>query len=261
MPKSKTIKPSFSASKRRRKQPPAGRPAGAPASKPAKFSIFQFPFAVPAGLRFAVRLAACWLVGLLAGWPTGVRAGGPAGSLWREDVATSMVADKRARAVGDLMTIIVQESAAATKENSTKTSKAAGVDASVNTFLYAPGASTFLTRNGQMPAMKYSSKSDFDGGGTINNSEKINARIAVRVVDVLPNGNMIIEGRRETSFSGEKQEAILRGTIRGEDVNANNTVFSYNVADASIRYVSRGAISDAQRKGWFTKILDKVTPF
>ena len=278
MPKFKTIKPSFSASKRRKsdkwrvkseeKSLPTPHSSLGTHHSP-KFSIFQFPFAVPAGLRFAVRLAACWsvltnywlLITLSLCLPCLARAGEPSGSIWREDVSTSMVADKRARAVGDIMTIIVQESAAATKENSTKTSKAAGVDASVNTFLYSPGASSFLTRNGQRPAMKYSSKSDFDGGGTINNSEKINARIAVRVADVLPNGNMIIEGRRETSFSGEKQEAILRGTIRSEDVNANNTVFSYNVADASIRYVSRGAISDAQRKGWFTKILDKVTPF
>jgi flagellar L-ring protein FlgH len=109
--------------------------------------------------------------------------------------------------------------------------------------------------------LKYSAKNDFDGGGSINNSEVITARIAVRVVDVLPNGQMIVEGRRETSFSGEKQEAILRGAIRSEDVTANNVVFSYNVADASIRYISRGALSDVQRKGWLNKVWDKVTPF
>ena len=103
-----------------------------------------------------------------------------------------------------------------------------------------------------MPALKYSAKSDFDGGGKINNAERITARIAVRVVDVLPNGQMIVEGRRDTSFSGEKQEAILRGIVRSEDVTAGNTVFSFNVADASIQFKSKGTISDSQRKGWFT---------
>ena len=172
-----------------------------------------------------------------------------------------MFADKRARAVGDIITIIVQENAAASKQNSTKTSKSAGVDASLNTVLFSPTASSFLTKGGQLPALKYSSKTDFDGGGSINNSEKITARIAVKVVDLLPNGNMIVEGRRDTAFAGDKQEAVLRGTIRSEDITSGNTVFSYNVADASIAYKSRGSVSDAQRKGWFTKVWDKLTPF
>ena len=183
------------------------------------------------------------------------------GSLWKEDASKNMFADKRARAVGDIITIIVQENAAASKQNSTKTSKSAGVDASLNTVLFSPTASSFLTKGGQLPALKYSSKTDFDGGGSINNSEKITARIAVKVVDLLPNGNMIVEGRRDTAFAGDKQEAVLRGTIRSEDITSGNTVFSYNVADASIAYKSRGSVSDAQRKGWFTKVWDKLTPF
>jgi flagellar L-ring protein precursor FlgH len=54
---------------------------------------------------------------------------------------------------------------------------------------------------------------------------------------------------------------VLRGIVRTDDVLANNTVFSYNVADASIRINNRGAVSDTQRKGWFTKIWDFITPF
>jgi len=222
---------------------------------PPGFSIFDFKFATPRSLRSLLKLAAALV--LLAA----PLAHASPGSLWKEESSRSMVADKRARSVGDIITIVVQENAAATKENSTKTSKSAGVDASLNTVLYSPAASGFLTKQGQMPALKYSSKSDFDGGGKINNSERITARIAVRVADVLPNGNMLVEGRRDTSFSGEKQEAILRGLVRSEDVTANNTVFSYNVADASIQFRSKGTISDAQRKGWFTKVWDKLTPF
>ena len=172
-----------------------------------------------------------------------------------------MFADKRARSIGDIITILVQENNTTSKENSTQTSKSSSVDASLDTVLYSPAASGFLTKGGKMPAMKFGGTQSFDGGGKINNSEKLTARIAVRVVDVLPNGNMIIEGRRETTVSGEKQEAVLHGVVRSEDVAANNTVFSYNVADASIKFTGKGTISDNQRKGWLHKIWEKVTPF
>jgi flagellar L-ring protein precursor FlgH len=188
---------------------------------------------------------------------------GPAAaqSLWKEEASRSQFADKKARALGDILTIVVQENTASTKENSTKTGKNVATDAAISTFLYSPGASGFLTSGGQMPALKYNMKSDFEGGGQINNSEKITARIAVRVVDVLPNGNLLIEGRKQTKISGETTDAVLRGTVRPEDIAANNTVYSYSVADASIQYNSKGPVSDSQRKGWFTKIWDKLTPF
>ncbi|HYV33160.1 MAG TPA: flagellar basal body L-ring protein FlgH [Candidatus Binatia bacterium] len=183
------------------------------------------------------------------------------GSLWKEESSRSMFADKRARAIGDIINILVQENNTASKQNSTKTSKSSSVDASLDTILFSPSASGFLTKAGKLPAMKFGGSQSFDGGGQINNSEKITTRIAVRVTDVLPNGNMIIEGRRETLVSGERQEAVLRGVVRSEDVNANNTVFSYNVADASIRFLSKGTISDNQRKGWLHRVWEKITPF
>ena len=184
-----------------------------------------------------------------------------ADSLWRDDASKPMYADKRAVGIGDILTIIVQESTTTSKDNNTKTSKQSGMDASISSFLYSPAASGLLTKGGQMPALKYSSKNDFTGGGAINNSEKLLGRIAVRVVDVLPNRNLVIEGSRETAFSGEQQTIVLRGVVRPEDVAANNTLYSYNVADATIRFVSKGALSDSQKKGWFNKIFDKLSPF
>jgi flagellar L-ring protein precursor FlgH len=118
-----------------------------------------------------------------------------------------------------------------------------------------------LTHNGKLPALNVAGKTSFDGGGQIQNTEKITTRIAVRVVDVLPNDNLVIEGKRQTKISGETTDAVLRGVVRSEDVAANNTVFSYNIAEASIHYVSKGVVSDSQRKGWFTRVWDKVAPF
>jgi flagellar L-ring protein precursor FlgH len=182
-------------------------------------------------------------------------------SLWNDGVSKPMYSDKRASRVGDLITIVVQENTTANKDNSTSTSRTASMDAAITAFLYSPGASGLLTKGGQLPALKYNSANTFAGGGTIKNSEQIVAQVTVRVIDVLPNGNMLIEGTRETSFGGEKQNIVLRGLVRSEDVAANNTVFSYNVADAKIQIIGRGTISDSQRKGWFTRIWDKLTPF
>lgn len=185
----------------------------------------------------------------------------PAQSLWKDNPSASILSDKRARAVGDIVTILVQESNSATKDNTTSTAKKAGLDASIASFLYSPAASGLLTQKGQLPAIKYNANQTFDGGGKINNSEKITARIAVRVAEVLPNGNLVLEGAKKTSFAGETQDAILRGVVRQEDIMANNTVYSYSVADATIKYTSSGSITDAQRKGWFTRIWEKLTPF
>jgi flagellar L-ring protein FlgH len=182
-------------------------------------------------------------------------------SLWQEGVSRSMFADKRASGVGDLITIVVQENTTASKSDQTATSKKTSMDAAISSFLYSPAASSLLTKGGQMPALKYAMDHSFSGGGTINNSEQIVAQVTVHVVDVLPNRNMIIEGNRETAFGGEKQHVTLRGIIRPDDVQANNTVYSYNVSDAKIEIVTKGSITDSQKRGWFTWLWEKVSPF
>lgn len=184
-----------------------------------------------------------------------------AGSLWQDGTSRSMFSDKKAHAVGDILTIIIQENNGATRQNNTTTAKKASTDASISSFFYSPTASGLLTKKGTLPALKYSSDTSFNGGGQINNSETITAQMAVRVIDVLPNGNMVIEGRLHTAFSGEKQDAIVRGIARPDDIASNNTLLSYNIADATIQFISKGTITDNQRKGWFTRIWDKASPF
>ncbi len=201
-----------------------------------------------------------FLCEVLAAWAL---AGGPvrADSLWHGQTAPSMFADQKAFGVGDIVTIVVQESSTATKNNETKTSKKSSVDAALETFLYSPAASSLLTHKGVMPAMKFDSSHSFDGGGTINNNEQIVAKIAARVVDVLPNKNLVVEGTRHTSFAGEQQDIVLRGVVRPEDIAANNTVFSYNVADATVKIINKGTVTDTQRKGWFMRLFEIITPF
>jgi len=186
-----------------------------------------------------------------------VQTGAKAQSLWHDETSRAMLADKRAAGVGDLLTVVVQEITTANKNNETKTAKSSSLSAAVSTFLF-PG---FLNYKGSMPAMDYSSNLKHDGSGAINNSETIVAHVAVKVIDVLPNKNLVVEGRRETSFSGERQTIVLHGLVRAEDVTADNTVLSYNIADATIQIIGKGTVADSQNKGWFTRIWDKLNPF
>ena len=198
-----------------------------------------------------------WLLAALIATPAAPRAD----SLWKDDSAKSMFADKRAGTVGDLVTIIVQENSTTAKDANTKSSKTSGIDASINTFLYGPAASGLLTKAGNYPALNMNNKTTFDGSGSVGSTETIASRITVRVVDVMPNHNLVIEGTKKTSFSGETQDVVLRGVVRLEDIMANNTVYSYNLADVNIKFLSKGTVSDSQKKGWFTRTWDKVSPF
>jgi flagellar L-ring protein FlgH len=184
-----------------------------------------------------------------------------ADSLWKDGSSINMASDKRAHAVGDIITVIIEESNGATRQNSTSTSKKNSINNTIANLLYGPGASGLLTKSGAYPSVNLSGATTFDGTGSINNVETITAKMAVRVIDVLPNGNMVVEGQLRTAFSGEKQDAVVRGTIRPVDISSGNTILSYNIADATIQFMSKGTVTDATRKGWFTKVWDKINPF
>ncbi|HTR42083.1 MAG TPA: flagellar basal body L-ring protein FlgH [Pseudomonadales bacterium] len=182
-------------------------------------------------------------------------------SLWVEGTSTSIFGDKRSLTVGSIITIAVSENSTENKNNATATERKSSLSAAITSFLYPPGATPIGTVGGQLPAMAYNSDAVHNGSGVISDSETIVAQIAVQIVDVLPNGNLVVQGKRETSFSHEQQQIILRGIVRPEDVLANNTVFSYNVADATIQFIGKGTVSDGTNKGWFVRIWDKINPF
>lgn len=186
-----------------------------------------------------------------------------AGSLWTKKGANeaSMVADMRAQQVGDILTVVVQETASAQSSRRTKTDKQANTSAEIEKFFYSPEGSDFLTRNGVMPGLELGGSSDFNGGGQISNSQSIVAQAAVTVIDLLPNGNLVIEGSRLVSFSGEKQYAVLRGVVRPQDIANGNSILSSNIADARVEFISQGAISESQKRGWWTRFYDAVNPF
>jgi flagellar L-ring protein FlgH len=182
-------------------------------------------------------------------------------SLWHDDTSRSIFADKRSLNVGDIITIAISENTTANQNNSTATERKSSLSAAITAFLFPAGATPLLTKSGSLPAMAYNSDHVHNGTGTISDSQTIVAQIAVEIIDVLPNGNLVIQGKRDTSFAHENQTIVLRGIVRPDDVLGNNTVFSYNVADATIQIIGKGAVSDATNKGWFNRIWDKVNPF
>jgi len=160
--------------------------------------------------------------------------------------------------------VIVLESNSASRNSSAKTEKKSDINASISNFINANlEGKVFPNALGkvQSPKLGTTSQSKFEGKGAVNNSGSFNSRFAVRVVDVLPNNNLIIEGVRRTTFSGENQTIILKGTVRPRDVTPLNTVYSYHLADVSIGLKDEGAVSDSLKKGWFSKLWGKIAPF
>ena len=188
-----------------------------------------------------------------------------ADSLWKDDISRAPVADKKARFIGDILNVRVQESNAAKRNGKTSSSRSSSADASISNLLFATTSPTngsqLFHHKGAFPSMKFSNDTKHEGSGSIDNSDSITTRFAVRVVDVLPNRNMIIEGIRRSAYSGETQSIILRGTVRVDDIASDNSVYSYHIADMNIRYLSSGVITGAQDKGWFMKFWDTISPF
>ena len=181
-------------------------------------------------------------------------------TVWN-DQAASLVSDIRAHDIGDILTVIIQENKTASKNTSTKSNKTSGVNAGIESFLFSPAASSSLTKKGQLPSLNLNSSTQFEGGGNVSSTEKITTRLSVRILDILPNRQYLVEGAQKTSFGGESQDAVLRGVVREADITSGNTVFSYNLADVTIQFSSKGALSDKTKRGWFTKAWDKINPF
>lgn len=184
-----------------------------------------------------------------------------AGSLWTTSGVTerSMYADRKACKVGDIITVVVSEDASQSSSQSKKTNSSSSVDASVSQFLFAN--SKMGTHNGGLPGVKFGGDSTFAGGGEVSNKQSVTARAAVLVTDVMPNGNLVIEGVRRVVFSGETQHVVLHGMIRPDDVSAANTVASSSIANARVEFITNGDLADSRKKGWISKLYEVLRPF
>jgi flagellar L-ring protein precursor FlgH len=190
------------------------------------------------------------------------------GSLW-EERSSSFYMDNTARRINDILTIKIDEISKASQQVSTKTSRDSSILASIAKFLGSPldfGLENLWGKDSTgadlpfIPEITSSAKSSHSGSGKITGSGKLSAEITAKVIEVMPNGNLIVEGRKEVTIDKEKRFIILSGIVRPEDVEFDNTVSSSKIADARIEYTGTGVISDKQSPGILHRVFDWVYP-
>ena len=179
------------------------------------------------------------------------------GSLWTSSgYRTDLFRDMKARYVDDVVTIRVVETtqalASADAKNSRDTSASAGFD---NLF----GAEKAI---GELPTMlSGKSSSSFEGSGSTSRETTLETTMTARVTDVLPNGYLVVEGKREVRVNNESQRVYLTGVVRPEDINSYNVVYSSSIAQMAVRVEGKGAVSRPIKPGWLYKILTGILPF
>ncbi|QDG76814.1 flagellar basal body L-ring protein FlgH [Labrenzia sp. PHM005] len=182
-------------------------------------------------------------------------------SLWQSG-SRAFFKDQRASQVGDLLTVIVSIDEKAEIENDTDRSRTetngSGVTGALGTAIdtiFLP-AGTTASNLGAV-----NSNSSFAGSGKVDREEELNTTVAAVVTQVLPNGNMVIEGRQEIRVNFEVRELIVAGIVRPEDITSNNTIQSQQIAEARIGYGGRGQITDVQQPRYGNQVLDILLPF
>lgn len=183
----------------------------------------------------------------------------PVGSLW-QDRGSDLFTDVKARRIGDILTVAIFEKASASKEATTETDRSSSVSADITRFI---GYETkFLPRNADPASLIDASfANDFKGSGSTSRKEDLIATLTTQVVEVLPNGNLRIEGKKSVTVNHETQFIVLTGLVRPSDVTAANIVDSKYILDSRISYTGKGVVSDKQKPGWMVRIIDNVWPF
>jgi flagellar L-ring protein precursor FlgH len=166
--------------------------------------------------------------------------------------------DLKARSVGDILTIRIVESATATNSANTSTQRSGDVSVSAPALAgLERGASSLNFAN----ILQAGSAINFAGNGTTSRSGQLEAFVSARVTEVLPNGDLVIEGVKEVVVNRERQILGIRGIVRSFDVAPTNVVLSTAIANMEVQFNGRGVVSDANKPGWFSRILQIIAPF
>ena len=179
----------------------------------------------------------------------------------------NLFSDTKAKKVNDIVTVIITEqvtqSSQATKKLSESNQDNGGVfDASISGGVNIGGKKYGISKTGlslNLPSMN--SNRAFNGSGVQNRKEQFKTTISARIIKVLKNGNYYIYGTREIYVDGQKQIIQIAGVIRPQDISADNTIDSKYIADAKIKYLTKGDIKEYTEPNWFSKFWDKIVPW
>jgi len=168
----------------------------------------------------------------------------------------NMFSDYKARQVGDTVTIVVSETSISSQKAATSSTKKTDLAAGeVKIGSNDNPITKFLKK---VLPFSHSDSSKFAGDGSTSRSSNLRAQMTAVVTEVLPNGNMMIEGKQKITVNAETQEIIVKGMIRPVDINYDNIVYSQSIANAEIQYKGKGAVGDTQKPGILTRLFNWV---
>ncbi|CAD5109803.1 flagellar basal body L-ring protein FlgH [Zestomonas carbonaria] len=168
------------------------------------------------------------------------------GGLFRSGYGGSLVQDKRAVRVGDILTIVLQESTQSSKSAGTSFGKSSSIGV---------GIPRVLGKDYDDLETSASAERDFSGSAKSSQQNTLRGSIAVTVHKVLPNGTLLVKGEKSLRLNQGDEFIRLTGLVRVDDINRNNQVSSQNVANARISYAGRGALNDSNSAGWLTRFF------
>lgn len=183
------------------------------------------------------------------------------GSLWQQG-SNQFFKDPRAAQIGDILTIIISENTKAEVDAKTETDRTHEGSSGITNLLNFEGK---LTSRGIAPGVASLFDTDstrsFSGDASTDREDKLTGKIAAVVTQVMPNGYLVIKGRREVMVNYELQEMLLTGIVRPADITPNNTIESEKIAEARIAYAGRGIVDENQTPAAGVRLIDKILPF
>lgn len=177
------------------------------------------------------------------------------GAIFQAGYSRPLFEDRRARFVGDTITINITESTTASAKSNSKLDKSNTSKAGISALAGLPGQS-FLGMN-----MNATSSNAFSGKGEAANNNVFNGSITATVIDVMPNGNLLVSGEKQVAIGHEQEFVRISGVVNPSFVDFSNSIDSSKVADARIEYKSAGQISEGQLMGWLARFFLNVLPF
>lgn len=167
-----------------------------------------------------------------------------------------LMGDRRAKQVNDLVTVRVLESFSASGTADSNLSKKSNANAGLTNLFGVEGKLPSFINPASLAGVN--SDSGFKGSGTTTRAGQLSAVITARVSEVLPNGDLVIEGLREVEINGDRQIVVLTGVARSQDVGPGNVLLSPSIGQLRIRYFGKGLMKDSLSPGWLIRTLNKV---
>ena len=180
-------------------------------------------------------------------------------SLWNT-TPTGLLGDRRAQGLGDILTVVIEIDDSAEMKNTTNRTRAGSEEAGIEAFLglgkvLPPG----VTR--MSPEIGIEGESAYKGTGSTKRNEKLTLRVAATVVEVLPNGQLVIQGDQEVRVNYELRDLQITGIVRPMDISRYNEIAYDRIAGARISYGGRGQLSSAQQPRWGQQAVDRYMPY